>query len=252
MEKILNPMFESMDINEDQKVALQESFDKAVLKKTTEMLDEHVETKVQEKVEVLEEEFQEKVSLLEDSLDGYLDTVVEEFVAENAPSYEAQINDEKAQTLLEMFDQMVQVVGVDMLTINEGKLDRDAKEYEETAVRKVDMLESKVADLADRLVDANRDADKYLQAGIIAETTEGLSLLEADKFNKLAEMIPFEKSASYLEKLEVLKETIIDARVDGFELETKTVAGTPGLPGTAFRHPEAVDVKAAQDFSQYI
>ena len=39
-------LFESMDISEDQKVELQEAFEKAVLKKTTEMLDEHVETKV--------------------------------------------------------------------------------------------------------------------------------------------------------------------------------------------------------------
>ena len=76
MEKILEPMFESMDINQDQKIKLQEAFDKAVLVKTTSLLDEHVETKLQEKVEVIEEEYNEKIELLESSLDGYLDTVV--------------------------------------------------------------------------------------------------------------------------------------------------------------------------------
>jgi hypothetical protein len=246
----MEKMFESMNITEDQKVALQEEFDKAVLKKTTEMIDEHVESLVEEKVEVLEEEYKEKVTLLEDSLDGYLDTVVEEFIEENAPMYEAQISDEKAQTLLEMFDQMVKVVGVDMLTISESKVDRDAEEYENTAVARVDVLESKIADMADRLVESNREAEKYLQAGIIAETKEGLSLLESDKFEKLAEMVPFEKSGSYLEKLETIKETIIASRGEDFEMNTKLPAGT--LPKAAFRQPDVVDADAAQDFSKYI
>ena len=246
----METLFESMDIGQDQKVALQESFDKAVLRKTTEMLDEHVDAIVAEKVETIEEEYTEKVSLLEDSLDGYLDTVVEEFIQENAPSYEAQIDDEKAKTLLEMFDNMVQVVGVDMLTINEGKADRDSEEYEKTAVRKVNELENKISDLADRLVESNRNADKYLQAGIVAETKEGLSLLEADKFEKLAEMIGFEKNATYLDKLETIKEQIIDSRVDGFDEDPKFIGGN--LPTSAFKQPAAVDVKAATDFSKYL
>ncbi len=247
MEKVINEMFESMDVDQEQKIALSEAFDKAVLVKTTSLLDEHVETKLQEKVEVIEEEYKEKIELLESSLDGYLDTVVSEFISENAPMYEAQINDEKAKTLLEMFDNMVQIVGVDMLTINEGKIDRDSEEYEASSENQLAVLENKLADMVDKLVESNRSADKYLQAGIIAETKEGLSLLESDKFEKLAELVLFERTAEYLEKLELIKEAILDSRGVTFE-EPK--AGK--LPGNAFRQPEEVDVKSATDFSKYI
>lgn len=246
----MNELFESMDIDQEQKVALTEAFETAVLKKTTEMLDEHVETLVNEKVEVLEEEYQEKVSLLEDSLDGYLDTVVEEFVAENAPSYEAQINEEKVKTLLEMFDNMTKVVGIDMLTINEAKELKESEDYDNSplvvAEKEVQTLSDKVADMADKLVESRREADKFLKSGIIMESQEGLSVLEMAKFEKLAEMVTFERTADYVTKLETIKESILDARGEDFEeKETK-------LPGNAFKQPEAVNPEVAMDYSQYI
>ena len=87
----MNELFESLEINDEMKTQLSEAFDKAVMAKSVEMMDEHVETKVAEKVEILEEEYAEKVENLEDTLDGYMTSVVEEFVAQNAPMYEAVI-----------------------------------------------------------------------------------------------------------------------------------------------------------------
>lgn len=243
----LEPMFESMDVEQETKVALQESFDKAVLKKTTEMLDEHVESEVSKKVEVLEEEYSSKVTLLEDSLDGYLDQVVEEFVASNAPSYEAQIAEEKVKTLLEMFDGMAKVVGVDMLTIKEAKADRD-EAMDDTLEEQVEKLTSKIADMADKLVESKREADKYLQAGVINESKEGLSILEGSKFEKLAEMVGFERNEEYITKLETIKESIVDGRAEGFELSEEEGK----LPTNAFKQPQAVNVKDAMDFSKYV
>jgi len=242
----INEMFESMDIEKEQKVALQEAFETAVIKKTTEMLDEHVETLLAEKVEVLEEEYAEKVEGLTESLDGYLDTVVEEFVAENAPSYEAQIADEKSTTLLELFDKMVKVVGVDMLTINEAKDTKEQDEFNESAEAQVTVLEDKVATMADRLVEAKRESDKYLKAGIVAELSEGLTILESAKFSKLAELVAFDRNAAYLDKLDTIKESILSSRSEDFQ-EPDAV-----LPQNAFKQPEKVDVASAMDFSKYL
>jgi hypothetical protein len=252
MDKVtLEPMFESMDIEREQKVALQEAFDLAVIKKSTELMEEVVEKQVEEKVEVLKEEYDEKVLMLEDSLDGYLDTVVEEFIEENKPSYEAQIADEKAKTLLEMFDQMVKVVGMDLIEIQESKTERDQEVLEESELyqseEKVTSLTEKVEDLNNRLIEARREADKYLKSGLINELKDDLSLLEGEKFEKLAGLIPFEKSSSYLQKLETLKESIISARADDFEMGTKELK----LPGDAFKQPQ-VDVASATDFSKYV
>jgi len=239
----INELFESMNIEKDQKLALQESFDKAVLKKTTELLDEHVDAKVAEKVEILESEYKEKVEGLTESLDGYLDTVVEDFVADNAPMYEAQIADEKAATLLEMFDKMATVAGVDMLTIQEAKKDEDAEADLEA---KLEESNDKVSEMAEKLVEAKREADKYLAAGLMAEVAKGLTVLETAKFEKLSEMVAFDRSAAYLEKLETIKESILDNRAEDF------VAEKAELPAGAFKHPEKVDAASAMDFSRYV
>ena len=242
----LEPMFESMDIEQEQKIALQEAFDSAVLKKTTEMLDEHVETLLAEKVEVLEEEYKEKVESLTESLDGYLDTVVEEFIAESAPVYEAQIDEAKTKTLLGLFDEMVKVAGVDMLTIKEAKEAKEEEEFNESAEARVQKLEEKVADMADRLVEAKREADKFLQLGIISETAEGLTILEKAKFEKLAEMVQFDRTQDYINKLETIKESIIDSRSEDFEDVPAS------LPDSAFKQPEKIDASSALDFSKYV
>ena len=246
MEKVLNPLFESMDVEQETKVALQESFDKAVLVKTTDMMESYVEEKITEKEEILKEEYAEKVTLLESSLDGYLDTVVEEFIQENAPSYEAQIQDEKSKALLEMFDNMLNVVGIDMLTIQEGKDARDDEALQESAEYKVDELTEKVAEMADRVVEAKREADKYLKSGLINELKDGLSMLEGEKFEKIAGLVPFDRTSAYLGNLETLKESIVSSR----SAELKEVQGAE-LPGTAFKST-VVDSKDAMDFSRFV
>jgi len=238
-ELTLEPMFESMDIEQEQKIALQEAFETAVLKKTTDLMEDYVEEKVNEKVEVLEEEYKEKVEGLTESLDGYLDTVVEEFVAENTPMYEAQIQDEKSKTLLELFDNMVKVVGVDMLTIQEAKA-------EDNIETKLDEAEEKISEMAEKLVEAKKESNKYLQLGIVAEISEGLTILEKAKFEKLSEMVAFDRSEAYITKLETLKETIKGQRAEGFKDETVA------LPAAAFKHEAPVDATSAMDFSQYV
>lgn len=247
MEKVLLPMFESMDIEQEAKIELQEAFDNAVLAKTTEKLDEYVETQMNEKEEILKEEYKEKLELLESSLDGYLDSVVTDFISENAPSYEAQIADEKTKSLLEMFDKMCVLAGTEMLSIQENKTQIDEAAYEETAEYRVQGLEAKVSDMADKLAESNREADKYLKDGLINEMKEDLSILEGEKFEKIAGLVPFDRSKSYLDKLETLKESIIDSRVEGATKEEEGV-----LPTVAFRQPEQVDVKDALNFDQYL
>ena len=238
-EQKLNPIFESMDIDAEMKSELSEAFETAVLETVTEKMDEYVDTKLTEETLRLEEEYKEKVEYLTEALDGYMSTVVEEFIEENAPVFEAQIEEEKSKTLLELFDKMVQVVGVDMMTIAEAKDNSSAE-------TQVDKLEEEVSALADKLVEAKREADKYLKGGLIAEMKEGLTVLEGEKFEKLSEMVEFSRDANYVEKLETIKESILDARGEDFQMdETK-------LPEVAFRQPEVPSVKDATDFSRYI
>jgi len=243
MEKILEPLFESMDISEDEKVALQEAFDKAVIKKTAELIDEAVEKELQEKTQALEEEYKEKVEFLTESLDGYLDTIVEEFVEENKPLYEQAIAEEKVKALLEHFDAMVKLSGIEILEIQEAK---EQKELDESAETKIQDLEETVSKLAEKLTEAKQEADKYLQAGVINEISEGLTVLEKAKFQKLAEMVPFDRSEEYLEKLELIKEQILDSRSEDFKTDDEIKLGEK-----AFK-PEKPDAAKVRDISKYV
>ena len=239
-EKTLNPIFESMDIDVETKAELQEAFDKAVLETVTEKMDEYVDAQLTEKTQLLEEEYKEKVEYLTEALDGYLDTVVEEFIEENTPTFEAQIKEEKTKTLLEAFDTMVKVLGVDMMTIAEAK-DESGLET------KVEKLNEEVSNLADKLVEAKREADKYLKMGLISEMKQELTVLEGEKFEKLAEMVEFTRDPSYVQKLETLKESITSQRGEDFQMDEEAK-----LPGTAFKTPETPTVEDALDFSKYI
>ena len=239
-ENKLTPILESMDIDVELKAQLSEAFDKAVLETVTEKMDEYVETQLTEKTQLLEEEYKEKVEYLTEALDGYLSTVVEEFIEENAPTFEAQIEEEKTKTLLEAFDTMVKVLGVDMMTIAEAK-DESGLEA------KVEKLDEEVSNLADKLVEAKREADKYLKMGLISELKQDLTVIEGEKFEKLAEMVEFSRDPSYVQKLETIKESITSQRGEDFQLEEKAK-----LPGTAFKTPETPSVDQVLDFSQYV
>jgi len=245
----MNELFESLDINDDKKTQLTEAFDKAVLAKSVELMEDHVETKVNEAKVVLEEEFAEKVEVLEDTLDGYMTSVVEEFVAENAASYEAQISDEKAKKLLEMFDSMAKVVGVTMLDINESRSERDIREDENSLENKVSKLDKRLSEKEGELHESRKEADKYLKSGVIAETKLGLTMIEGEKFEKLAEMVTFSRDEKYITALDTVKDSIVESRADDFSVSDTLAEST--LPTDSFKSGK-VDVAAATDFSKYI
>lgn len=248
----MDELFESLDINDEMKANLSEAFDKAVLAKSVEMMESHVEEKVNEAREVLEEEYAEKVEDLENTLDGYMTSVVEEFVAQNEQTFEAEIQDEKAKKLLEMFDAMLTVAGVKLTDINEARSERDIREDEHSIENQLARTAEKLAEKESALAEARRESNKYLKAGIIAEVKEGLSVVEASKFEKLAEMVSFERSASYVDALDTIKESIIDSRDESYvELGESVATGKTKLPASAYK-ADVVDVKAATDFSSYI
>jgi Asp-tRNA(Asn)/Glu-tRNA(Gln) amidotransferase C subunit len=59
--------------------------------------------------------------------------------------------------------------------------------------------------------------------GIIAEMKEGLSIVEAEKFEKLANLVEFTKDEAFAEKLTVIKESVIGAVEAKEEVVTESV-----------------------------
>jgi len=226
----LEKLFESLDekvFTEELKSNLQETFDAAVAEaakvsdeeltekvetlaeiKAVEMIAEKVEDKIselEEKAEefqkVLEEEAKEKEDTLLDQVDLYLEKVVEDFIAEAQETLDESLKAEKADMIIEAMDAMIVATGTDILKISEAKDSSDAELKLAESIEKYD-------ELMEEHLALEKEKSAMMKMGIIAEMKADLNVVEADKFEKLAELVDFSYDPSYVTKLETLKESL--------------------------------------------
>ena len=86
----------------------------------------------------------------------------------------------------------------------------NCSEEKEECLDKIDELETKVNDLQTENKALKKKNDKLIQQGVINELKEGLTIVEAEKFEKLANNIPFAKNEDYFNKLNELKKTVCE------------------------------------------
>jgi len=143
----------------------------------------------------------EKLAELNESLDLFLDKVVEEFIAESKDKLNESLKAEKADMIIEAFESMLTAGSIDVMKVAEMKDNSysDAKLTE--SVEKYDSL------MADFLT-LKKENTELAKSGIIAEMKEGLSLVESQKFEKLANLVPFSRDEKYATNLEVIKESV--------------------------------------------
>ena len=85
---------------------------------------------------------------------------------------------------------------------------KDCSENEEECLDRINELEAKVNDLQTENKALKKKNDELIQQGVINELKEGLTIVEAEKFEKLAKDIPFAKNKGYFDKLNELKKTV--------------------------------------------
>lgn len=196
----LDKLFESLDekvFTSELKQSLQESFDAAVELKSVEL----AEIQISEAKETLLAETAEKEKALVEKIDEYLELVVDKLVTEAKDSLDEFIVSEKADLMLEAFDAMLVAGGVDVMKINEAKNDEDVENKLQESIEKYD-------NLVEENIALSKEVNSLIKMGIIAELKEGLSLIEAEKFDKLANLVEFSKDKEYYEKLETIKESV--------------------------------------------
>jgi len=216
---MLEKLFESLDekvFTAELKESLSTQFNEAVELKATILAEERIEEEIDtlsEKsdahIEFLNTKAEEFVELKEaemlDSVDKYLDRVVEEFVAEGKSALEESVKSDKADLIIEAFDSMLIATGVDVARIMESKSDSSAqKELDEAVIAK--------DSLVDELIALKEENEKLITMGVTQELKEGLSIVEAEKFEKLAKLVDFTRDESYAEKLELIKESVLGSK----------------------------------------
>ncbi len=86
----------------------------------------------------------------------------------------------------------------------------DCSEKTEEFLNRIGELEAIVNDLQTENRALKKKNDQLIQQGVINELKEGLTIVEAEKFEKLAKDIPFAKNKDYFDKLNELKKTVCE------------------------------------------
>ena len=214
----LNKLFESLDekvFTTELKESLEAQFNEAVEAKAAAIAEARIEAEItslneksEQHIEFLNEKAEEYVEMKKsemiDSLDKYLDRVVEEFVAEAQATLDESLKSEKADMIIEAFDSMLIAAGVEVSKIVEAKDDSAVEKKLAESVEKYDsLIEENIA--------LKEENDALVKMGVIAEMKEGLSIVESEKFVKLANLVEFSKDEAYAQKLETIKESVQSA-----------------------------------------
>ncbi len=212
---MLEKLFESLDekvFTTELKEALEVQFNEAVESKAALIAEakiEEVTTSLNEKseahIDFLNEKADAYVAMKQaemvESLDKYLDRVVSEFIAEAQGALDESIKSEKADMIIEAFDSMLTATGVEVAKIVEAKDESAVEKKLEESVAKYDTLVEEVIGL-------KAENDTLVKLGVINEMKEGLSIVEAEKFVKLADLVEFTRDEAFAAKLETIKESV--------------------------------------------
>lgn len=167
---------------------------------------EEFKTELNESKEKEVEEYKE--SLVE-ALDGYLEIVVEEFLKENKIAIETEIEAEKSKAIVEAFETILVTAGVDVARIVEAKKEAEVED-EINEGKQVEELEARFNKVLDENKALRAKNDEMLKLGLKSELSEGLSMVQKDKFMKLAEIVEMDSDkAKYLKKLEAIRESVM-------------------------------------------
>ena len=212
---MLEKLFESLDekvFTPELKESLETQFNEAVETKAASIADEKIEEaidslneKSETHIEFLNEKAEEyvakKQSEMVESLDKYLDRIVDEFMTEAKEALNESVKSEKADMIIEAFDSMLTATGVEVAKIVEAK-DESAVEskLEESIVKYDSLVEESIA--------LKEENESLIKMGVISEMKEGLSIGEAEKFEKLADVVEFTKDESFANELETIKESV--------------------------------------------
>jgi len=230
---MLEKLFESLDdkvFTAELKESLQAQFNEAVETQASIVAEERIEEqidslneKAEEHIEFLNEKAEEYVAIKEaemlDNVDKYLNRVVEEFVSEAKESLAESVKNEKADMIIEAFDSMLVATGVKVSQIVEAKEDSSVESKLDEAVSKYDAL-------VEENIALEKENEELLKTGTITEMCEGLSMVEAEKFKKLAGLVEFTKDQTFVDKLDTIKESIkgsVEDREEVSEAVNETV-----------------------------
>jgi len=201
----MTQILENLDLSDELKSELTESFDKAVLVEAVKL----AESKEDAYEAYMLEQMTEMKLELEEKLDEYLTRVVEEFVEDNTFAIDESVKSEKYEAVLEGFNSLMVATGVEIAQIAEAK---EVSDEENSIVEsEIDEVNSDRADrLMEEVMDLKERNAELLKTGLIKESMEDMTEVQKGKFLKLASIVEFDSKnpVAFIGKLDTLSESI--------------------------------------------
>ncbi len=175
--------------------------------KATTIFEAAVMVRVKDEVARLEEEFAAKleeatasqIEGLVEQVDGYLGYIAEQWIAQNELALENGIKSEIVESFITGMKGLFEEHYID---VPEEKYDV-LGEMEET----IASLEAKLNEQVETNVALTKQVSESAKAQIVAEAAEGLSDVEAEKFQGLVEELTFESAELFATKVKTLRES---------------------------------------------
>jgi hypothetical protein len=174
------------------------------LKEKEEQLKEQYETMFNEEVEHVKNE-------LAESVDNYLNYAVQGWLEDNKLQVENGLRNEIAENFI---NQLKEVFIENYIDVPESKVDVVDQLAEEVVE-----LESKLDTTIQREIQLKEELNKFKKEAILREQSIGLAETEFEKLKSLAEDVEFVNEKSFLNKVEVIKETYFKQQKAAPQLE---------------------------------
>ena len=220
---MLDKLFEAIDSNvltDSLKNELEAQFNEAVEIKSTEIATAIIDQKEAELTEALntkyDTKFEEYKKKIDEQVDSFITATVENLVSESLSYMKQDLDNAKVEALKEAFDALVVTAGTDIAKIH-ANLKESTKAVDADLNKKYNALYEKFNALKD-------ENAKIIKLGFLNEMSADLSLVEKEKFNKMAELIPFEKTSAYKNKIELVKTQVKGSKMKEYLSEAEVSA----------------------------
>ena len=182
---------------------------KAKVKEESQRLQGEYETKLKEDTETHKAELVEKV-------DSYLNYVVEEWMQENKIAIERGIKGEIAEDFIGGLKKLFEDHYIDVPDEKYNVLEDQASKIED--------LEKKLNEEIEKNVKLNKDNGELKKEDIIKASSEDLTDVEAEKFNKLAEEVEYSNEEDFTNKVKTIKESYFGKKEEAKSSDIDDVA----------------------------
>lgn len=202
-------------LTEDFRQKAETIFEAAVtsrIKEEVARIEEALEVQYEQK---LQEAVEKEVEGLVEHVDGYLNLMVEQWMENNAVALESGMKSDILESFVGGLKGLFQEHYID---VPEEKFDLVGSMEEQ-----IQALSAKLDEAVAANVEMHKALTEATRADIVAEACEGLSDVEAEKLQSLAEEISFEDADGYAQKLQTIRENYFAKKSSGKEVITSII-----------------------------